>query len=96
VPRKLNCWEFKNCGREPGGLMTGVLGECPVASAMKHDGINHGRAAGRICWKVRNSSAGRVDLSDNDCSSCHECAFYRRVIYEEKENVQSPMATLTT
>jgi len=49
VSRKLNCWEFKNCGREKGGLMVNSIGECPVASAMQYDGMNSGVAAGRVC-----------------------------------------------
>ncbi|MFQ6113174.1 MAG: two-CW domain-containing protein [bacterium] len=42
--RKLNCWEYKNCGREKGGVLAEVLGECPVSTAMKFDGLNDGIA----------------------------------------------------
>lgn len=27
---KLNCWEFKKCGREPGGLKARERGACPA------------------------------------------------------------------
>lgn len=95
MARKLNCWEFKNCGREKGGLMVEVLGECPVASEMKYDGVHNGRAAGRICWMVKNSSGGRINLTAKECSSCHTCAFYRRVVYEEAENARCRLASVT-
>jgi len=31
----LNCWEFKKCGREPGGEKASELGICP-RQMMKH------------------------------------------------------------
>ena len=88
MARKLNCWEFKNCGREKGGLMVGVLGECPVASGMKFDGVNDGIAAGRACWEV-SSCGGRLSSDQiGQSRACHTCEFYRRVLHEEEENVQ--------
>ena len=80
---KLNCWEFKNCGREKGGLLADTLGVCPVALTMKHDGVHGGIAAGRVCWQVRNSSRCKINLIDSEASACHECAFYLRVQHEE-------------
>lgn len=80
--KKLNCWEYNNCGREKGGLMAHTLGECPVSSMMKYDGLNSGIGAGRACWMVH----------DTKCSNrlknffkCHECQFYKRVVHEEAE-----------
>lgn len=29
---KLNCWEFKKCGRETGGLKIKEMGVCPDAT----------------------------------------------------------------
>jgi len=29
-PGKLNCWEFKKCGRQPGGPKVAELGVCPA------------------------------------------------------------------
>jgi len=88
VSRKLNCWQFKNCGREKGGLMASTLGVCPVAEAMRCDGQNHGIAGGRVCWSLRVS--GNRLTSSGICSSpsCHNCEFYRRVLYEEAEQAQ--------
>jgi hypothetical protein len=90
---KLNCWEFKDCGREPGGLMSGLLGECPVPRSLEFDGVNGGRAAGRACWLVGD----RNGCPAHDCSRakcCHDCDFYRRVTYEQSEDVQRPFSTV--
>lgn len=83
--RKLNCWEYKLCGREKGGLMVNTLGECPVTSAMQYDGVNDGIAAGRVCWVVRNSGNRLACPGIGLRSSCHQCEFYRRVMHEEEE-----------
>ena len=88
MSRKLNCWEYKNCGREKGGLMVGVLGECPVATAMQHDGSNGGRAAGRVCWTVRNCSSRLARAGVGRLTDCHQCEFYRRVLHEEEAGVK--------
>lgn len=81
---RLNCWEFKNCGREPGGLMTRIHGVCPVATTMKFDGVNGGHAAGRSCWAVTERS-GCLSAGAPD-ARCHQCDFYRRVLFEEETN----------
>ncbi|HEX7481344.1 MAG TPA: hypothetical protein VF331_26310 [Polyangiales bacterium] len=57
----MNCWEFKHCGREPGGKAEGALGECPAACAHELDGINHGRNGGRVCWGVAGTLCGGVE-----------------------------------
>jgi len=88
VSRKLNCWQFKNCGREKGGLMSKTLGVCPVALAMRCDGQNHGIAGGRVCWTLRNSGNRLTRSGICAAPSCHTCEFYRRVLYEEAELAQ--------
>ena len=76
-----NCWEFKNCGRGPGGVNVGNQGLCPVALDKRLDGVNHGMNAGRACWVV----AGTLGTGEVQCSfaenldSCKECEFYRSV-----------------
>lgn len=50
--KKLNCWEYIQCGREPQGTKTGESGICPAAEDSSFDGINSGKQAGRICWAV--------------------------------------------
>ena len=75
---KLNCWEFTDCGRQPGGLMAAIHGVCPTAVCMKLDGTNGGQAAGRACWMVTNNGCRRLGRT------CHTCEFYRRVVFEEE------------
>ncbi len=43
---KLNCWEFKKCGREPGGAK---IEECLAAKDSEIDGTNSGKKGGRVC-----------------------------------------------
>jgi len=81
MERLLNCWEYKNCGRERGGLMVHLLGECPVSTARAFDGTNGGIAGGRSCWMVRDSN--RLTRLQICCgNSCNTCEFYRRVRHE--------------
>ena len=84
MPSKLNCWEFRNCGREKGGLMAQLHGECPVSQAMKYDGLNGGVGAGRACWMVENSVC-RLNAVPAGGNPCLECEFYNRVLYEEDD-----------
>jgi hypothetical protein len=81
---KLNCWEFRNCGMEPGGIFSKIHGECPVPKLMKYDGINGGTGAGRICWTLNsaNSKTGAM-ICRNNRISCLHCEFYLRVQGEE-------------
>ncbi|MDD5427437.1 MAG: hypothetical protein PHN52_13250 [candidate division Zixibacteria bacterium] len=85
MSQKLNCWQFKNCGREKGGLLADVLGVCPVATAMKQDGTNGGIAAGRVCWQVCDSAYRNDPAVFSRKKACYNCEFYRRVLYEEEE-----------
>ncbi len=50
--RRLNCWEIKRCGREPGGSKSEELGVCPAATDISADWINGGKNGGRICWAI--------------------------------------------
>ena len=81
--QKLNCWEFKNCGRESGGLLADIMGTCPVALAGKYDGEKGGQAAGRVCWKVPGACLRCEGTLSGYGKPCHECAFYNRVQFEE-------------
>ncbi len=91
MPKLMNCWEFKNCGREKDGLMTPILGECPVASAMKFDGLNEGLGAGRACWMVPDSAC--VQSSPKGRRLCHTCEFYKRVIFEQDQEASFKFAS---
>ena len=85
MTRKLNCWEFKNCGREKDGLMVPILGECPVPHMMRYDGLNEGIGAGRACW-MANKKQG-CSCGKSKSKKCHDCEFYKRVVFEQDERV---------
>lgn len=76
-----NCWEFKKCGREPGGARTSELGVCPASVCSDRDGINGGRQGGRICWTVAGTLCGgqvRGTFAQK-LLACSRCDFLRRV-----------------
>ena len=81
----MNCWEFKKCGREPGGSQVDKLGVCPASTCKAANGLHHGRNAGRCCWVV----AGTYCNSDIQGTfavkilNCMECDFYKLVTKEE-------------
>ncbi|MFC1475546.1 two-CW domain-containing protein [Candidatus Zixiibacteriota bacterium] len=76
-----NCWEFTNCGREPGGNRADDLGVCPAAADGRFDGLNDGVNAGRVCWAV----AGTCSHDQPQCiladraRPCDTCEFYKYV-----------------
>ncbi len=80
---KLNCWEFKRCGREPGGARVHELGVCPSSTESRLDGVHEGANAGRSCWVVggtmcngkRQGSFGQKAL---DCGKCDFPTLVRR------------------
>ncbi len=78
MDKKLNCWEFKKCGRQEGGENAGVLGGCPVCSAKEADGFNDGVNGGRGCaYIVGSFSPGVIDdVEQNKKADCSNCEFY--------------------
>lgn len=85
VERKLNCWEFKKCGREPGGAKVVELGICPATVDFSSEGLNGGKNAGRICWAVAGTfCGGKVQGSfAQKRMSCLNCDFFKHVKDEE-------------
>jgi hypothetical protein len=82
---KQNCWEFKKCGREPGGSNVDELGVCPAATETKVDGIHGGKNAGRCCWAIAGTLCGGVEQGTFAVKSrnCMECEFYKNLQKEE-------------
>ena len=37
--KKLNCWEFKKCGRQPGGEHVNDMGLCPATVEVRLEGL---------------------------------------------------------
>jgi len=92
---KINCWQFKNCGREPGGVLADILGACPVASSMKFDGLNDGIGAGRACWMVPDSACRESGSHLPRVDPCHACDFYKRVLFEQDEKTRFRFTSVT-
>lgn len=82
---KQNCWEYKKCGRQPGGSKVHELGICPATIDVTRNGRNGGKNAGRFCWRVAGTFCdGKVQGSFAvKFKSCSECDFYRLVRKEE-------------
>lgn len=82
---KQNCWEFKKCGREPGGNKESELGTCPSAIESRADGIHGGKNGGRICWAIAGTFCnGEVQGTFAvKIKSCQDCEFYKKVNQEE-------------
>jgi hypothetical protein len=82
---KLNCWEFKKCGRELGGKYSLELGVCPASMDVMLDGVHEGVNAGRACWVLAGTMCngevtGTFAQKYNDC---RQCDFYSTVMEEE-------------
>lgn len=70
----MQCWEFKQCGREPGGANAVELGVCP---AYPKDGKHCARTTGTLCGgKVQGSFAMKL-------SNCMACDFYQSEHYDK-------------
>lgn len=95
--KKLNCWEFKRCGRQPGGEYTRLLGVCPAATEERLDGVHGGKNAGRACWVIAGSMCeGEVQGTfAKKFGTCAKCNFYQKVKEEEKEKYQLPSKLLS-
>lgn len=86
--KTINCWEFKGCGRQPGGEKVAELGVCPAAISQKADGINNGTNGGRACWCVAGTFCkGEVQGTfSSKIINCMKCDFFQKVWREEHDN----------
>lgn len=88
---KQNCWEFKKCGREPGGLKADDLGVCPAAVFNQADGFCEGKNSGRACVFLTGTLCGgkvQGNFADKN-KNCMECEFYKilKKEYGDKFNI---------
>lgn len=83
---KHNCWEFKKCGRQPGGQKVAELGVCPAAVHQPLNGAHHGKNAGRSCWVVAGSLCGGKIQGTyaQKLTNCWRCEFMN-LVKKEKE-----------
>jgi hypothetical protein len=83
---KKNCWEHKNCGRQPGGHKADELGVCPVTTYQALDGAHEGKNAGRACWAIAGSLCGGKIQGTyaQKFNNCWRCDFMNAVKKEEE------------
>jgi hypothetical protein len=88
---KMNCWEFKKCGRQPGGEQAVAEGVCPAAVAEAFDGFHGGHNAGRACWAVAGTFCGNKPSGTfaKKVKGCTNCDFHEHIIREEADKYQS-------
>lgn len=88
-PRKLNCWEYKECKEESAGVISGKFGICPASLEKSFDGVHDGIKAGRACWLVAGTMCGgRIQGSFKyKFKKCSSCTFYELVKKEEGDKM---------
>ena len=93
----MNCWEFKKCGRTPGGANAASLGVCPAAVAANANGINGGTSGGRACWALTGTlCGGKVQGTfAMKLANCLQCEFYKLVSAEEGKQLVSSRELLS-
>jgi hypothetical protein len=82
---KLNCWEYKKCGRQVGGAKAGELGVCPAATEVRTEGVNDGHNGGRACWAIAGTLCGGQVQGTFvvKLGNCLKCEFYQLVGAEQ-------------
>ncbi|MDD1729728.1 MAG: hypothetical protein LUQ50_11745 [Methanospirillum sp.] len=88
---KLNCWEYKKCGRQPGGEKTEELGVCPAATESRTNGVNSELHGGRACWAITGTfCGGKVQGTHaQKLGNCLTCEFYKEVQREERPDFKT-------
>ena len=76
----MNCWEFKKCGREKGGVNEKELGSCP---AYPDNGKMCARVAGTFCGgRVQGTFATKL-------GNCMNCDFYLSPYYDKSNLINT-------
>jgi len=72
----MNCWEFMNCGRVPGGASAEALGVCPAFTC----------GAGQACWLVAGTMCGGQIQGTlaRKIDSCLACDFFNQFGEQER------------
>jgi hypothetical protein len=93
---KTNCWEYKKCGREPGGAKVTELGICPASTNLSANGIHEGKNGGRSCWVIAGTfCGGKVQGTYSaKLANCMDCEFYKLVVREAGKSRIDSMALL--
>jgi hypothetical protein len=93
---KKNCWEFKKCGREPGGSKSAEFGVCPASSEKRVNRVHGGMNGGRACWALTGTFCGGVVQGTFAAKlrNCMDCEFYKLVGTEEGSEYEGAKAIL--
>ena len=94
--RKKNCWEVKECGRQPGGDQVSTQGICPASTIMAVDGMNNGINGGRACWALTGTMSGPAEKVQGTfartmsamSTGCYDCEFFEQVMIEEQDDFE--------
>ena len=93
---KKNCWEYRCCGRQPGGGNVKKYGLCPASTLTAVNGVNGGVNGGRACWALTGTMSGPPEkvqgIFARTISCCYACKFYEQVLCEEGEHFQGTAA----
>lgn len=85
---KINCWEFKKCGRQPGGANVAKEGICPASVERRTNGIHGGRNGGRCCWAILATQCSGGNVKEQTfaakLNTCTKCEFYKVTFMEER------------
>lgn len=86
IKNNINCWEYKKCGREPGGKKSDSNGVCPAATQEKYHNINNGKNGGRFCWFVEETQCNEEVQQSffEKFEHCLKCEFY--LLVQKQEN----------
>ena len=95
--KKMNCWEFKQCGRIPGGSKVDKLGICPSYTTEKTDKINEGKNGGRVCWVIAGTFCDDYiqGVYAAKLANCINCDFYKLVQQEQGKQWQGAKQILS-
>ncbi len=85
---KVNCWEFFDCGREPGGRNVHEFGICPAATFEPADNFCGGKNGGRACVYITGTFCGGTlqGTYKDKLKDCVSCDFYHDLQKEEGHN----------
>jgi hypothetical protein len=77
------------CGREPGGSNSEVLGICPASTELRFDGINDSNFAGRFYWQVAGTFCDTVVQGTfaAKIKDCLKCPFFLIVVRQEGKSL---------